>query len=56
MKANEDNFMEIEFKGNNGLTYIWEEGSDTILELESTMIYELETPDQAGVQEFLSWL
>ena len=26
------------FEGNNGLTYLWEEGSDTIEEVESTMI------------------
>ncbi len=44
------------FEGNNGLTYLWEEGSNTIEEVESTMIYELETPDEKGVQEFLSWL
>jgi hypothetical protein len=44
------------FEGNNGLTYLWEEGSDTIQEVESTMIYELESPDEQGVNEFLSWL
>ena len=44
------------FEGNNGLTYLWEDGSDTIQEVESTMIYELESPDEQGVNEFLSWL
>lgn len=44
------------FEGNNGLTYLWEEGSDTIQEVESTMVYELESPDEQGVNEFLSWL
>lgn len=44
------------FEANNGLTYLWEEGSDTIQEVESTMVYELESPDQKGVNEFLSWL
>lgn len=48
--------MFITFSGSNGLTYLWEEGSCTIQEVESTMIYELESPDEGGVNEFLSWL
>lgn len=48
--------MFITYSGSNGLTYLWEEGSDTIQEVESSMVYELDSPDAEGVKEFLSWL